>query len=198
MTLASNFMNHHSGLSDQELISAVLGGDQQAFGSLVGRYQDRLFNAVLRVVQCESLAADVVQDAFVLAWRKLGSFGGRSAFYTWLFRIARNQAISRLRSIRPTVSLDALTDAGSPGITAQSDAPESAMVREESLMQLELAMDRLSEDHRAIIVLREIEEMDYEQIAECLDLPVGTVRSRLFRARMQLREELVKVFGREE
>jgi RNA polymerase sigma-70 factor (ECF subfamily) len=188
-------MNHQSGPSDQELIAAVLAGDQQAFGTLVFRYQDRLFNGIARLVRCESLAADVVQDAFVLAWRKLDSFGGRSAFYTWLFRIARNQAVSRLRSMKPTVSLDGLMEAGASGFDAESAPPDAGMEREESLMQLELAMEQLSDDHRAIIVLREIEEMDYEQIAECLELPVGTVRSRLFRARMQLREELRKVVG---
>lgn len=186
-------MNHSSGTSDQELIAAVLGGQQQAFGELVTRYQDRLFNSISRLVRCETLAADVVQDAFVLAWRKLDRFGGRSAFYTWLFRIARNQAISRLRSARPAVSLDALEEAAGPGLAQSREGPAgAALEREENRMLLEQALDRLSEEHRTILVLRELEDMDYEQISEVLECPVGTVRSRLFRARLQLRGELMR------
>ncbi len=190
---ASNSMNHHSGPPDQDLISASVAGDREAFGVLVCRYQDRLFNSMARMLRCEMMAADVVQDAFLLAWRKLDSFAGRSAFYSWLFRIARNQAISKIRSSRPTVSLDGMGDGSMPDFAGNSESPDGRMVREESLMQLEQAMACLSEPHRAILILREIEEMDYEQISGVLELPVGTVRSRLFRARMQLRDEMLKL-----
>jgi RNA polymerase sigma-70 factor, ECF subfamily len=186
-------MNHATGTADGELISATLGGDEAAFGQLVLRYQDRLFNGIVRVVRCEATAADVVQDAFVLAWRRLESFAGRSGFYTWLFQIARNQAISRIRARKPALSLDGLAESPAGQLAGNATPPDLHLRQEEDRMLLEQALGQLSDEHRTIIVLREMEDMDYEQIATVLEVPVGTVRSRLFRARMQLRDELLRL-----
>jgi RNA polymerase sigma-70 factor (ECF subfamily) len=183
-------------LTDQQLIDQTLAGNTDAFGVLVSRHQDRLFNSLVHLMRNESDAEDVVQDAFVLALTKLGSFKGNSQFYTWLFRIARNSAISRLRKKRPKLSLDSPMDGVQsadvlplelPGKVA---APSDEMERQERAQGLIDAMGRLSPEHREILVLREMDDLDYETIGEMLGLAVGTVRSRLHRARSQLREFL--------
>ena len=183
-------------LTDQQLIDQTLSGNTDAYGVLVGRHQDRLFNSLVHLMRNESDAEDVVQDAFVLALTKLGSFKGNSQFYTWLFRIARNSAISRLRKKRPKVSLDSSLS-GSPSgdempleLPGKVAAPSDEMERQERAQGLMDALGRLSPEHREILVLREMDNLDYETIGEMLDLAVGTVRSRLHRARSQLRELL--------
>ncbi len=184
-------------LTDQQLIDQTLAGNTDAFGGLVGRYQDRLFNSIVHVIRNESDAEDVVQDAFVLALTKLDSFKGNSQFYTWLFRIARNVAISRLRKKRPKVSLDAPPVGDDVAHVVRLElpddgaAPSEKMERQERAQALMNALGRLSNEHREILVLREMDNLDYETIAEMLELAVGTVRSRLHRARSQLRELLM-------
>ena len=195
--LASEAMNpSFHNLTDQQLIDQTLAGNTDAFGGLVGRHQDRLFNSIVHLMRNESDAQDVVQDAFLLALTKLDSFKGNSQFYTWLFRIARNSAISRLRKKRPKVSLDSPSVGGHaddvmplelPGKVA---APSDEMERQERAQGLMDALGRLSPEHREILVLREMDGLDYETIGEMLELAVGTVRSRLHRARSQLREFL--------
>jgi len=181
-------------LTDQQLIDQTLAGD--AFGGLVGRYQDRLFNSLVHLMRNKSDAEDVVQDAFVLALTKLDSFKGNSQFYTWLFRIARNAAISRMRKKRPRVSLDSPTVGGDGDglmpleLPGNVPAPSDEMERQERAQGLMDALGRMSPEHRDILVLREMDNLDYETIAEMLELAVGTVRSRLHRARSQLRELL--------
>ncbi len=179
-------------LTDQQLIAKTLDGQTAAFGVLVRRYQDRLFNSMVHLVRNASDAEDVVQDAFLLALRKLDSFQGNSQFYTWLFRIARNTAISKLRRKKHTVSLDATDSKLRLDFPDDGPAPSIEMERRERQTGLMRAMDLLSREHRAILILREMEEQNYETISEILDLPVGTVRSRLHRARSQLRDLLVK------
>ncbi len=146
------------------------------------------------MVRNETDAQDVVQDALVMAYRKLHLFSGRSSFYTWLFQVARNVAISKLRSQKRLVSLNGMPDDASPGtsldVEDRGPAPEDRLRREEDIEMLRTALERLTEEFRSILVLREMEDLDYEQIAEVLEIPVGTVRSRLHRARAQLREEL--------
>lgn len=179
---------------DERLISETLAGDCQAFGRLVAKYQDRLFSSMCAMVRNETDAQDVVQDALVMAYRKLHLFSGRSSFYTWLFQVARNVAISKLRSQKRLVSLNGMPDDASPGtsldVEDRGPAPEDRLRREEDIEMLRTALERLTEEFRSILVLREMEDLDYEQIAEVLEIPVGTVRSRLHRARAQLREEL--------
>ena len=175
---------------DGALIEATLGGDPEAFGELVRKYQDRLYNMMVHMVVCREEAEDVVQDTFVQAFRKLSSFKGNSAFYTWLYRIAFNLSISRRRKKKPGASLDQRRDDQGLEPVDASESQAARLEREERSGQIHAALAELSEEHRAILVLREMEDCDYETIAEMLDLPIGTVRSRLHRARSQLRESL--------
>ena len=179
-------------LTDQQLISQTLDGQTAAFGILVRKYQNRLFNSMVHLLRNQSDAEDVVQDAFLLALRKLDSFQGNSQFYTWLFRIARNTAISKLRRKKPTVSLESTGSEQRLDFPDDGPAVSDEMERRERQTGLMRAMDLLSSEHREILILREMEEQNYETISEILDLPVGTVRSRLHRARSQLKELLIK------
>jgi RNA polymerase sigma-70 factor, ECF subfamily len=183
---------------DAPLIAATLAGDTEAFGKLVSAYQDRLYNSLLRVLGSAEDARDVVQDAFVQAFLKLDSFRGSSAFYTWLYRIAFNLAMSHARRERKMVSLDRVkTDCGDEPADGRP-TPEAEVRRTEDVDMVHTALDKLSPEFRQILVLRELEGCRYEQIAEILELPVGTVRSRLFRARLQLRDELAPLMREEQ
>jgi RNA polymerase sigma-70 factor (ECF subfamily) len=173
---------------DAPLIAATLAGDTAAFGRLVGLYQDRLYNSLVRVVGDD--AADIVQDAFVQAYVKLNTFRGSSAFYTWLYRIAFNLAMSHARRERKTASLEGMKESWGCEPVDGQPTPETTVERREEVEMVHVALDELSTEYRMILVLREIEGCRYDQIAEILELPVGTVRSRLFRARLALRDQL--------
>jgi RNA polymerase sigma-70 factor (ECF subfamily) len=175
---------------DSDLITAALRGDRSAFEGLVRRYQDRLFAAMVQVTSSPEEAEDVVQDAFVRAFLKLNTFQNNSQFFTWLYRIAFNSALSRMRRRRGTTSLDqAREDIGDEPVDSLG-GPDSRMLRDERVRMVQMALDRLSDDHRSILVLREMEDHPYEQIAEILEISIGTVRSRLSRARAQLKAVL--------
>lgn len=176
--------------SDAELIDAALAGQAAAFGQLVTRYQDRLYSSLVHVVGCADEAQDVTQDAFVQAFVKLETFQRASAFYTWLYRIAVNLSISRKRRRRPTTSLDAVREATGQDPPSNSPTPDDPLERSEQIAAVRAAIGRLSNDGREVIVMRDLEGFTYEEIGGILEIPVGTVRSRLFRARMQLREQL--------
>jgi RNA polymerase sigma-70 factor (ECF subfamily) len=178
---------------DRRLIADCLGGRRDAFGELVTRYQARLFNAALRLVQSTDDAADVVQDAFLNAFQSLHTFKGDAEFFTWLYRIAFNTAISLKRKKRPVISLEAQT--GETGIDPDDPSeyvkPGAALERTEDERQLSDAIGRLSPEHREVLLLKDIDGLKYEDIAEILGVPIGTIRSRLHRARLELRELLV-------
>ena len=175
---------------DTQLVQAALGGDKEAFGHLVQRYQDRLFNTLVRVLGSRDDARDIVQDAFVQAFVKLDSFRGDAKFYTWLYRIAMNLALSHRRRRRPTDSLDAAKENVGEEPVAQQPAAAQDLIEQERAELLQQALLKLHDEHRQILVLRELEACSYESISTILELPVGTVRSRLFRARIQLKEQL--------
>lgn len=176
---------------DGQLIEEAQQGSAAAFGQLVRRYQDRLYTSVVHVVGCRDDAEDVVQDAFVQAYLKLSEFRSDSSFFTWLYRIAFNRAVSRRRRRRPLAdSGDRDTEGPLREPPDPRALPDDELLREERAQQVRLAMQSLSEEHRAILVLREVEGCDYQMIADILGISVGTVRSRLFRARSQLREYL--------
>jgi len=160
---------------------------------LVQKYQDRLYNTVVHVAGCAEDARDVVQDAFVQAFIKLDSFKGSSAFYTWLYRIAFNVAASHRRRKRPASSVENARDASGNEPMDHGNSPSETAERNEQCRQVRQAIDQLNEEHRTVIVLREIDGCCYETIADILDLPIGTVRSRLHRARLQLRDQLKEV-----
>lgn len=175
---------------DATLIDLALGGDAAAFGWLVRRYQDRLYTSLIHVSGSRDEAEDVVQDAFTQAYLKLRSFERQSAFYTWLYRIAFNAAISRRRKRRAEGSVEQVRAVVGDEPADRRERPEEHLLRQERADLLTKALQGLSEEHRAILILREMDGCDYEEIAQILDLPVGTVRSRLHRARAHLRIEL--------
>lgn len=181
-----------SAVDDNQLIEAALAGNSAAFGELVRKYQDRLYNTMTHLTRSSEDARDVVQEAFVKAFVKLDTFQRSSAFYTWLYRIAFNTAMSQKRRQRPTLSVDARSDCGHETLDPAA-GPCDRLEREELAMQVRAALETLSEEHRTVLVLRDIDGCDYEAMAEMLSIPVGTVRSRLHRARLQLRDQLKHV-----
>ena len=178
---------------DQRLITECLQGRTAAFGELVRRYQDRLYNTVYRLVGGAEDAQDVVQDAFLNAYQSLDSFKGDSLFFTWLYRIAFNTAINLRRKQRVALSIDAGREGrggAEPLDTSEFSQPGHALERGEQERRIQEALNRLSPEHRAVLILKDMEGQKYETMAEVLQVPVGTIRSRLHRARIELRELL--------
>lgn len=182
-------------IDDQETLERFRSGDRDAFGDLVGRYQDRLYRCLIRIAGDHHDAEDLLQDVFVKAFRGLGAFHGDSQLFTWLYRIAVNTALSRRRRGRgraPVLSLDQTREeGGSPTDPADPvrGAPEQAVAAEE-VEQVRRAIDSLDDDHRTVIVLKDMEGLPYDEIAEIVGCPRGTVKSRIHRARMAIREKL--------
>jgi RNA polymerase sigma-70 factor, ECF subfamily len=180
---------------DGQLIRAACQGESAAYGVLVRKYQARLCTSLNHI--CGSLddAEDVAQEAFVQAYVKLRTFAGGSSFYTWLYRIAVNAAISRRRRRRERTSVDSQRDELGLEPLDHGERADERLLREERAVQVQWALGQLSDEHRTILVLREVDDCDYDEIAQILELPVGTVRSRLHRARLQLKEQLDIVLG---
>ena len=181
--------------TDQELVRRVQKGDRRAFDLLFLRYQHKINNLVARYVHAQDEVEDVVQEAFIKAYRALPRFRGESAFYTWLYRIAvntsKNYLVSRAR--RPQgVELDAIeADVGEVAEALQdTEDPEGALRRDQLEAVVNGAIGDLPEDLRAALTLREFDGLSYEQIAIVMECPVGTVRSRIFRAREAVDEQI--------
>jgi RNA polymerase sigma-70 factor (ECF subfamily) len=184
---------------DLSLVRRVQKGDKAAFDALVLKYQHKVLKLVQRYVRDPSEAEDVVQDAFIKAYRALPAFRGDSAFYTWLYRIAINTAKNALVSAarRPmSFDLDAQDAAGADfqARLKDTDTPERLLLTEEIRSTVNRAIDSLPEDLKTAIVLRELEGLSYEEIARTMECPVGTVRSRIFRAREAIDRHLKLVF----
>ncbi len=179
--------------NDSELIEQTLQGRPAAFGVLVRKYQDRLFNTLARLLGNIEDAHDVVQDSFIQAFVKLETFQQSSAFYTWLYRIAMNMAATLRRRKRAVLSVDQAREATGREPIDLGESPGERLERQERQRQVRQAIAELPEEYRAVVVLREMEGFCYETIAEVLDLPIGTVRSRLHRARILLRDQLKEV-----
>jgi len=185
---------------DAELVTRVQAGERAAFDVLVLRYQQKVMNLVMRYVRNRAEAEDVTQEAFLKAYRALPSFRGDSAFYTWLYRIAINTAKNTLTADkrRPAeYELDALEHAqqAPPAALRDDETPERLALSEEIRTTVSAAMAALPADLRTAIVLREIDGLSYEEIAATMDCPVGTVRSRIFRARDAIDRELRPLFA---
>ena len=180
-------------MTEKELVRAAAGGDEAAFAELVQLYEDKAYHLALRMCGNAEDASDVAQDAFLAAWRGLPSFRGDSGFSTWLYRLVSNAAIDHLRRTkhqRANVSLDneeLNLDAPDPAPTPH-EAAESKDLRQ----AVEHGLMQLSDDHRAVLVMREVQELSYEEIAHALSLDLGTVKSRISRARTTLRKILLK------
>ena len=174
--------------SDQQLVERVQKGDKRAFDLLVLKYQHKIISVVGRYINDSHEVYDVVQEAFIKAYRALGNFRGDSQFYTWLYRIAINTAKNYLvsRGRRPPFTDVDVEDAehySGADMLRDVDTPENNLFRDELKQAIDLAMAKLPEDLRTAVTLREMEGLSYEEIAEVMDCPVGTVRSRIFRAR---------------
>lgn len=180
--------------ADEQIIANVLAGDRAAFSHLVTRYQDRLYGMLLRLTGSDADAQEVAQDAFVQAFVKLDRFQGRSGFYTWLYRIAFNLWASRARKQRAAVSIDQHREASGFDPAGTLDTPLDNLESAERVDAVRAALTHLPADARAILLLREMEDCDYETIAERLAIPVGTVRSRLHRARLTLKRILEREY----
>lgn len=182
-------------MTERELVSAAQGGDQDAFARLVERSQDKVYHLAYRMTGSPEDAADLTQEAFLNAWRGLARFGGQSTFSTWLYRLTSNVCIDFLRrqSRREALSMTVEEPGGESRQADLPDerwSPERALARREDLRALEEALAALSPDHRQVLLLREIEGLSYAEIAQCLGLEAGTVKSRIARARLALRDLL--------
>jgi RNA polymerase sigma-70 factor (ECF subfamily) len=186
--------------SDLSLVRRVQRGDKGAFDALVLKYQHKLVKLVMRYVRNPAEAEDIAQEAFIKAYRALPQFRGDSAFYTWLYRIAintaKNAVVSRDRS-PIEYNIDRHDNDESyemQGRMKDSETPEGLVLTDEIRTTVNAAIDALPEDLRTAIVLRELEGLSYEEIAAAMDCPVGTVRSRIFRAREAIDRRLREVF----
>ena len=176
---------------DRRLIAECLSGRQDAFGVLVTRYQGRLYNAVFRLVAHPEDASDIVQETFLNAYQALHAFKGDAELFTWLYRIAFNAAISLKRKKRATISLGGGGERGiDPDDPSEYVRPGAMLERGEHEAQLQSALNRLSAEHHQVLILKDIESLKYEEIAAILEVPIGTIRSRLHRARLELRQLL--------
>lgn len=183
---------------ETQLIDLAVHGDRNAFTALVEMNQERLFASMIQVTGSPDEAEEVVQEAFIRAFLKLDTFQRNSQFFTWLYRIAFNSALTRKRRNRARVSLDHWRENNGLEVTDTADAVDEPMLRQERVNLVRAAIQILSEDHRTILVLREMQERSYEDIAEILEISIGTVRSRLSRARNQLKVTLEAMENEEE
>ncbi|MDA2916041.1 sigma-70 family RNA polymerase sigma factor [Nitrospinae bacterium AH_259_B05_G02_I21] len=172
---------------DAFLVEQCRAGDEEACEALVRQYQERVFALISRMTGDPDRVEDIAQEVFLKTFRSLKSFRGGSRFYTWLYRITVNTVLNTMRSQgrRQETSLDALE-----GFEVQADAdmePAEVTARLELARRVREAIDQLEEPYRVIVYLRELEDLSYEEIAQVVELPVGTVKSRLFRARQHLK-----------
>ncbi|WGZ96327.1 MAG: RNA polymerase sigma factor RpoE [Candidatus Thiothrix putei] len=187
-------------LTDLELVQRVQSGDKRSFDVLVLKYQHKVVSLVLRYVHDHDTAQDVAQEAFIKAYKGLKNFRGESAFYTWLYRIAINSAknylVSQNRRL-PDNDIDAHEAEQFEGESALKEyaTPERELLTAEIQATVSKAIEDLPEDLRTAIMLRELEGMSYEEIAETMDCPIGTVRSRIFRARESIDKVLRPLLG---
>jgi RNA polymerase sigma-70 factor (ECF subfamily) len=184
--------------NDAELIDETLNGRPEAFEELVRRYQNRIFNMLLRLCRNPQDAEDLTQEVFIKVYDSLAEFEGKASFYTWLYRIAVNaycsycRHVGRRRTIK-TVPLQAgLLEGERADMLPPSPElkPSETVENQETQEIIQAAIDSLDEDDKMVIVLRHVEGLEYHQIAEILDLPIGTVKSRLHRTRIELRRKL--------
>jgi RNA polymerase sigma factor (sigma-70 family) len=186
----------YAGMTEDVLLRQAQGGDREAFRTIMQRCNQRLFRVARAVMNNDDEAEDVLQDAYLKAFAAIGRFRGEAGVMTWLTAITLNEARGRLRRRRPTTSLDVMEEIGIrvipfPGLAEMPD-PEAEAVRSEVRRLLEQAIDTLPEDFRIVFMLREVEGCSVEETAVQLDINPQTVRSRLFRARQSLRQELTQ------
>jgi len=183
--------------AELELVGRSKEGDLSAFEELVVMYQKQIYNLGFRMMGSEEDACDVVQEAFLKAFKSIKKFDGRSSFGTWVYRIAVNVCIDELRKrkkvkLYPVAHNDNPEDRGCKLVIDTDDLPEEQMERREVKKQVHRAISKLGEEHRVIIILRDIQGKSYQEIANILGINIGTVKSRISRARTSLKEELIR------
>jgi RNA polymerase sigma-70 factor (ECF subfamily) len=179
------------GRSDEELVVACQAGEASAFDVLVGRWEDRIRGAAFRFLGSEDEARDVAQEAFLKAYRGLGGFKQEARFSSWLYQIATNLCRDRLRrrKTRPQVSLEALEEAG-PVIVEMRPSAHERLIERDLAAAVRRAIHALPEEQREVVILKEYQELTFLEIAQALDVPVSTVKTRLYRGLVQLRLRL--------
>jgi len=182
---------------EKELIRRCMGGDQEAFSVLIAQNQARLYHVVFRLLRDAEESRDILQESFLNAYLNLAKFQGHSRFSTWLYRIAVNAAISHRRKRRPLGT--GLEEQGGEALQeaiastrSPVEGPHTRLDTEERRTLLMETLDRLSLEHRSVLILKDIDNLKYETIAEILSVPIGTVRSRLNRARAELRQKYLE------
>jgi len=191
-----------AGIEESALVAQSREGDTRAFSELVRRYEGKIFRLAQHITQNREDAEDVLQETFLRAYEHLDQFQGQSKFYTWIVRIAVNQALMKLRRRKTdrSVSLDEQIDTGEDTVTREiatwDEDPEQRFSREEMGGLLDSAVKSLAEPYRLVFQLRDIDELSTEETAEALGLSIPAVKSRLLRARLQLREKLTRAFKR--
>ncbi len=182
------------------LCARVAEGDDEAFSILVERYQHRVFGFCARMIGDRAEAEDLAQDVFLTLYRNAGNFRGESAFSTWLFRIAKNQTLNRIKYLerrgRSARRRERDSEARLSRVADETAlGPDDIVANRERATMVQAAIDELGEEHRAVVVLRDMEDMSYEEISEITGLPLGTVKSRIHRARSALAKRLSRIFG---
>jgi len=186
---------------DHQLVLRAQRGDTIAFELLVNKYERKLQRLLARLVRDQSEVEDVTQEAFIKAYRALPTFRGESAFYTWLYRIgintAKNYLTAQGRKAPPMVDIDPedAESSGESGLACDTGTPEQELMSRQVAETVNAAMDALPEELRSAIMLREIEGMSYDEIAAIMNCPIGTVRSRIFRAREAIAQQLRPLLG---
>jgi RNA polymerase sigma-70 factor, ECF subfamily len=191
-----------SDVSELDLVKRCQAGDTEAFDELVTRYRTRVFGMIYNMVHGEQDAWDLAQESFLKAWKSIGRFRGQSSFYTWIYRIVMNVTIDWLRKKQvkgggaefdDAIQLREI-DPASKTVPKTEALPHQVMERDEIRARIEKAIGQLSPEHRAVILMKEIDEMQYHEIAEALGCSIGTVMSRLFYARKKLQSLLKDVY----
>ncbi len=186
---------------DQQLVERAQRGDKHAFELLVVKYQRRLARLISRFVRDAAEVEDVTQEAFIKAYRALPGFRGESAFYTWLYRIGINSAKNYLLAAKRRVPTTTLFDADDAenfedgGLLREVNTPENELMSKQVVEVVNASLQQLPDDLRTALTLREIEGLSYEEIADVMNCPIGTVRSRIFRAREAIAENLRPLLG---
>ena len=190
------------GFDEAALVARAREGDSQAYNQLINRYSPKIYRLAKHITQHDEDAEDVLQETFLKAFQHLGDFQGQSKFYTWIVRIAVNQALMKLRRRKTdkSVSLDDTIDTGEDTVVREIAAwdpnPEQRYSQEELHEILDAAVQSLAPPYRSVFMLRDVEDLSTEETAEALNLSVPAVKSRLLRARLQLREKLTRYFKR--
>jgi RNA polymerase sigma-70 factor (ECF subfamily) len=187
-------MLHKSGgnVKDSAIIEKVLEGDTQAFEMLILKHQSKLFATVLNVVKNRELAEDITQEAYLKGFDKLDTLKNRDQFYPWLKRIALNLALNHFERAKRVMDVESEEDETSFfERIPDGESPEELLVKEELKRYVRMYVEALPDKLRVVVVLREIEDLSYEEIAEMMNIPIGTVRSRLFNARQIIKDRLI-------